>query len=137
MRSLTVASMAVLLLASAHANETVKFNCDVFHIQGFKPDGTAFQATEKDMNVKYVISIQNDAIRVEMRSQSKKELVVYRVLMHNSTDFIGAMAQTKPFDAAIAISKEPNPAIDIYPGGLTASAGGSNKLTSLMCLREE
>jgi hypothetical protein len=137
MRSLTAAAMALLLLASARANETIKFNCDVLHIQGFKPDGTAFQATEKDMNAKYMIAIQKDAIRAELISQSKKELVVYRVLMHNSTDFIGVMAQTKPSDAAIAISKEPNSIVNIYPGGLTASAGGSNKLTSLMCLKEE
>jgi hypothetical protein len=110
MRSLAVASMAVFLLVAAHANETIKFNCEISHIQ-------------------------NDAIRAEMKSPSKKELVVYRVLMHNSSDYIGAMAQAKPSDAAIAISKEPNPAYDRYPGGLTASAGGSMKLISLMCAK--
>jgi hypothetical protein len=137
MRSLMVASVAVLLLAGAHANETVKFNCDIFHIQGFKPDGTALQATAKDMNAKYVVAIQSDAIRAEYKADNKKELVVYRVLMHNSTDFIGAMAQAKPSDAAIAISKEPNPAYGLYPGGLTASAGGSMKLISLMCAKAQ
>ena len=135
MRSLAVASMAVFLLVAAHANETIKFNCEISHIQGFKPDGTALQVSESDMKTKYSIAIQNDAIRAEMKSPSKKELVVYRVLMHNSSDYIGAMAQAKPSDAAIAISKEPNPAYDRYPGGLTASAGGSMKLISLMCAK--
>jgi hypothetical protein len=137
MRSLAVASIAVLLLVGAHASEAIKFNCDVFHIQGFKPDGTAFQATEKDMKAKYVIAVQNDAMRVELNSANKKELVIYRILMHNSTEFIGAMAQTKPSDAAVSISKEPNSDFNVYPGGLTASAGGLVKLTSLMCLKEE
>jgi hypothetical protein len=129
--------MAVLLLGSAHANETIKFNCEISHIQGFKPDGTALLATESDMKTKYSVAIYNDAIRAEMKSLSKKELVVYRVLMHNSTDFIGAMAQARPSDAAIAISKQPNPAYNMYPGGLTASAGGATKLISLMCAKAE
>jgi hypothetical protein len=137
MRSLTVASMAVLLVGTAQANETIKFNCDVFHIQGFKPDGTVLQATESDVKAKYAISIHNDAIRAEMRSPGKKELVVYRVLMHNSTNFIGAMAQTKPSDAAISISKEPNIDYNIYAGGLTTNAGGSIKITSLMCAKAQ
>jgi hypothetical protein len=137
MRSLVAASMAVFLLAAAHANETIKFNCDISHIQGFKPDGTALQASESDMKTKYLIAIQNDAIRAEMKSQGKKELVVYRVLMHNSSDYIGAMAQAKPSDAAIAISKEPNPTYNMYPGGLTAAAGGAMKLISLMCAKAQ
>jgi hypothetical protein len=137
MRSLTMASIAVLFIGAAQANETIKFSCHVFHIQGFKADGTALQATESDMKAKYAIAIHNDAIRAEMRSHGKKEVIVYRVLMHNSTDFIGAMAQAKPSDAAIAISKEPNPDYSMYPGGLTVNAGGSIKLTSLMCAKAQ
>jgi hypothetical protein len=129
--------MGGLLLASAHASETIKFNCEISHIQGFKPDGTALQASENDMKTKYSVAVQNDAIRAEVKSINRKEMVVYRVLMHNSTDYIGAMAQAKPSDAAIAISKEPNPAYNMYPGGLTAAAGGAMKLISLMCAKAQ
>ena len=134
MRALMVAAIAATFVAAAHAND-LKYDCDVSYIHGFKPDGTPVQATEKDMNAQYVIEIQNGAIRAELKSANKKEVVVYRVLMHNPTDFIGAMSQIKPSDAAIAISKEPNPTYNMYLGGLTAAAGGSIKVTSLVCLK--
>jgi hypothetical protein len=134
MRALMVASIAATFVAAAHAND-IRYNCDVSYIHGFKPDGTPLQATEKDMKAQYVVAIQNDAIRAELKSANKKEVVVYRVLMHNPTDFIGAMSQTKPSDAAIAVSKEPNPIYNMYPGGLTTAIGGSIKVTSLVCLK--
>lgn len=137
MRSLALASMAVLLLSSADANETIKFNCGISHIQGFTPDGRALEATDNDMKARYTIAIQNDAVRVEYRSQNKKENVVYRVLLHNSTSFVGAMAQAKPSDAAITISKTESPEYSMHPGGLTAAAGGATKLISLMCAKAQ
>jgi hypothetical protein len=134
MRALMATSIAATFVAAAHAND-LRYNCDVSYIHGFKPDGTPLQVTEKDMKAQYAVTIQNDAMRAELKSANRKEVVVYRVLMHNATDFIGAMSQTRPSDAAIAISKEPNPTYNMYPGGLTAAVGGSIKVTSLVCLK--
>ena len=128
--------LTVPLLANAQPNETVKFNCDVVHIHAFKSDGMPSQAIERETNAQYVISIEPDAIRAARKSSSRNEVVVYRALMHNSTEYIGAMAATKPSDAAIAVSKEPN-ATDMHSGAVTAIAGGSIKVTVLLCLKAQ
>jgi hypothetical protein len=128
-----IASMAMPLVANAQPSETVKFNCDVAHIHAFNSDGVPFQAIEKDAKAQYVITIGNDAIRADRKSTSKNEVVVYRVLMHNATEYVGAMAPVKPSGAAIAVSRQPD-ANDMYSGVITAVAGGSIKVTVLLCL---
>jgi hypothetical protein len=131
-----IAAIIAPLLANAQSGETVKFNCDVSHIHEFKSDGKPFQALERDMKPQYAIVIGNDAIRAEMKSANRKEVVFYRVLIHNSTDYIGAMAPDKPSGAAIGVSKEPN-ANDMHSGILTSVAGGSIKVTTLICLKAQ
>ena len=129
-----IASVTAPLLANAETNAPIKFNCDVSHIHAFNSDGMPFQALENDTKAQYVVTIENDLIRADMRSKSRKEVVVYRVLMHNSSEYIGALAPVKSSSAAIAVSKEPN-AIDIYSGTVTAIAGTSIKVTALLCLK--
>ena len=131
-----IASLTVPLLANAQPNDTVQFNCDVAHIHAFKADGMPFQAIEKDTKAQYVIAIGHDAIRADRKSSGRNEVVVYRALMHNSTEYIGAMAPAKPSDAAIAVSKESD-ANDIYSGIITTVAGGSIKVTVLLCLKAQ
>jgi hypothetical protein len=95
-----------------------------------------FQAIEKDTKAQYVIAVGRDSIRADRKSSSRNEVVVYRALMHNSSEYIGAMAPAKPSDAAIAVSKEPN-AGDVYSGVITAVGGGSIKVTVLSCLKAQ
>jgi hypothetical protein len=138
MRVLAFVATAITapLLANAQSGETVKFNCDVSHIHEFKSDGKPFQPLEKDTKAQYVITIGNDAIRAEMKSASRNEVVFYRVLIHNSTDYIGAMAPEKPSGAAIGVSKQAN-ANDMHSGIVTTVAGGSIKMTALICLKAQ
>jgi hypothetical protein len=131
-----VASVTAPLLANAQSGETVKFDCDVAHIHTFKSDGMPFQAIEKDTKAQYVIAVGRDSIRADRKSSSRNEVVVYRALMHNSSEYVGAMAPAKPSDAAIAVSKEPN-ASDVYSGVITAVGGGSIKVTVLSCLKAQ
>jgi hypothetical protein len=56
--------------------------------------------------------------------------------MHNSTEYIGALAPVKSSNAAIAVSKEPN-AIDVHSGIVTTVAGTSIKVTALLCLKAQ
>jgi hypothetical protein len=131
-----VASLTAPLLANAEPSETVKFNCDVAHIHAFKSDGMPFQAIEKDTKAQYVITIGHDAIRADRRSSSRNEVVVYRALMHNATEYVGALAPVRPSDAAIAVSKGSN-VNHMHSGVITAVAGGSIKVTVLECLRAQ
>ena len=131
-----IAALTAPLLANAQPNETIKFNCDVAGIHAFKSDGMPSQAIERETNAQYVIAIGHDAIRADRKSSSRNEVVVYRVLMHNSTEYIGAMAPAKPSDAAIAVSKEPN-VNDMHSGVVTAVGSGSIKVTVLLCLKAQ